>query len=214
MFAHTSSSSSTVLHPPPTSSIPPPPSLPFFFRRRAGALNWSALHSLNLDQLIRTVDIATLQAHLDNLAFSDLSAADLPHLHPSSLLHLFRLLQLTVEYLLHVQSFLYHAHAAKEYETELLAKKCVDVREEARDKLKKRAKELKDVKRELAAAKAAIPSSPVKRRPSPPAVALDGHVYACAECDAAFISAAYLTSHVQRRHGGGEEARRCQGGGE
>ena len=189
---------------PTPSTIPPPPSLPFFFRRRIARLDFTRLHSINLDHLIHSVDIHTLQHTLDNLAFSDLTPADLPQLTPAVLVKGWRLLQLTVEYLLHVQSFLYHAHATAQYECEVLARKCVTLKEQQRQTVKEKDKEARKLRKELRHAQQQMNTlnsfSPLKPPPpAPPAIA-DGAVHACSECHAAFISASYLASHVKRRH--------------
>ena len=188
---------------PAPSTIPPPPSLPFFFRRRIACVDFTRLHSINLDHLIQSVDIATLQQTLDNLSFSDLTPADLPQLTPAVLVKGWRLLQLTVEYLLHVQSFLYHAHATAQYECEVLARKCVGLKEQQKQAGREKDKEIRKLRKELKHAQQQLHTldsfSPTKPPPPPPALA-DGAVHACSECHAAFISASYLASHVKRRH--------------
>ena len=188
---------------PAPSTIPPPPSLPFFFRRRTGRLDFSRLHAIQLDQLIQSVDIHTLQHLLDNLAFSDLTPADLPQLTPAVLVKGWRLLQLTVEYLLHVQSFLYHAHATAQYECEVLARKCVQLKEQHKTAGREKDKEIRRLKRELKHAQqqlSTLDSLSSSKPPPPPPTSTDGAVHACSECHAAFISASYLASHVKRRH--------------
>ena len=187
------SPSTTVAHPSLLSSAPPPPTLPFRFRPRAGALNWAALHQLQLSPIIRTVDIAELQRHLDHLAFSDLTEADVPFFHSASGLHVFRLMQLIIEYLLHVQSVLYHLHAGQRVEVE-----------EAQEELQRKAKETKELRREVKRLRETLERGEGGRRRRPerqvrPA-RVDGPVFACSECDAAFISAEYRDSHMLRRH--------------
>ena len=195
---------------PAPSTIPPPPSLPFFFRRRIARLDFTRLQSINLDHLIQSVDIHTLQHTLDNLAFADLTPADLPQLTPAVLVKGWRLLQLTVEYLLHVQSFLYHAHATAQYECEVLARKCVALKEQHRQSGREKDKDLRKLRRDLKHAQQQLNTldsfSPNKPPPPPPAIA-DGAVHACSDCQAAFISASYLASHVKRRHPNGRRQR-------
>ena len=187
-------SSAPIPHPSLLSSVPPMPSLPFRFRPRCGSLNWSALHALQLSPLIRSVDIGQLQRHLDHLAFSDLTEADLPLFQSASGLHVFRLMQLIIEYLLHVQSVLYHLHADKQSREE-----------EAKEELRKKAREVKDLRKEVKRMKEALDKGGeggrrrrADREVRPPT--LDGPVFACSECDAAFISEEYRASHMQRRH--------------
>ncbi|CBN80168.1 C2H2 zinc finger protein [Ectocarpus siliculosus] len=76
----------------------------FYFRQRHGKLDWKKLARIDVDEVVREVDIAVLQDLLDEVAFCEVSAEDIPPTGVDDLsVKLIRLSQLTIEYLLHVQ---------------------------------------------------------------------------------------------------------------
>ena len=99
----------------------------FFFQQRKGKLNLRALANVNIDELVRGVDIDILQQHIENLAFSALSEDDLRYLTDPQIIKIFKLSQLTIEYLLYSQDQLVNNlnelskkyTAKKRYETTL-----------------------------------------------------------------------------------------------
>ena len=78
----------------------------FFFRRRHGALNWRKLLSVDLERVVRSVDVDALQDNVEHVTFADVTETDLAMLTDANFLQLFRLTQLIIEYLLNVQNFL------------------------------------------------------------------------------------------------------------
>mmetsp|Transcript_5601 Transcript_5601/g.12897 ORF Transcript_5601/g.12897 Transcript_5601/m.12897 type:complete len:1090 (-) Transcript_5601:173-3442(-) len=75
----------------------------FYFQRRHGKINLAELQSVNIQDVEENVDIETLQHHLEQLTFGDLEASEELREIPEGFLKLFRMSQLTVEYLLNVQ---------------------------------------------------------------------------------------------------------------
>ncbi|CAM9886133.1 unnamed protein product [Laminaria digitata] len=76
----------------------------FYFRQRHGKLDWKRLARVDVDQVVREVDLTVLQELLDEVAFSEVTVGDLPPTGVDDLsVKLIRLSQLTIEYLLHVQ---------------------------------------------------------------------------------------------------------------
>ncbi|CAM9507729.1 unnamed protein product [Ectocarpus fasciculatus] len=76
----------------------------FYFRQRHGKLDWKKLARIDVDEVVREVDIAVLQDLLDEVAFCEVSVEDIPPTGVDDLsVKLIRLSQLTIEYLLHVQ---------------------------------------------------------------------------------------------------------------
>ena len=69
-------------------------------------MNLRSISSVSLDRIVRETDIDTLQLHLENLAFSDLTSLDVGMYGDEVFIKLFRLSQLTIEYLLNVQDTL------------------------------------------------------------------------------------------------------------
>eukprot|EP00041_Stephanoeca_diplocostata_P016021 m.311605 g.311605 ORF g.311605 m.311605 type:complete len:248 (+) comp20228_c0_seq2:187-930(+) len=75
---------------------------PFVFQRRRERVNWRALSSLSLDQVVATVDVDVLQEHLSNITFCDLTEEKFDNVDPD-FAKLFQLAQLMLEYVLFVQ---------------------------------------------------------------------------------------------------------------
>ena len=75
----------------------------FFFQQRRGNLNLRGLSSLDVNKIIKDVDIDVLQMHLENIAFCNLKEEDLRYLTDPLVVKLFRVSQLMIEYLLYAQ---------------------------------------------------------------------------------------------------------------
>lgn len=66
-------------------------------------MNLRSIASLNLDKLVREVDIDLLQIHIENITFCNLREEDLRYLTDPQIVKLFRISQLMLEYLLYSQ---------------------------------------------------------------------------------------------------------------
>lgn len=75
----------------------------FYFQHRKGRLDMRAISKIDLDSIVRNVDIESLQEHLENLCFAQLLEQDIRQYTDPMILKLFRVAQYTIEYLLHVQ---------------------------------------------------------------------------------------------------------------
>ncbi|KAG5189068.1 C2H2 zinc finger protein [Tribonema minus] len=73
----------------------------FHFRQRSGAMNWSKLAKVDVDEVVQEVDLAALQSILDDCTFSKV----VPDGNIDNFVKLARLSQLLLEYMLHVQSY-------------------------------------------------------------------------------------------------------------
>lgn len=82
------------------------PSREFSFRQRAGKLDTRTLARVDLAQVVATTDVDTIQRHLENLAFADVTLEDVQQFSDAYFLKLFQIAQLTLEYLMHVQDSL------------------------------------------------------------------------------------------------------------
>ena len=82
-------------------AAPPPP--PFRFSTPRQLIDWRALHALDLAALVRDTDIDALESVLDIVAHGDMEGEDARHLTPANAARAFRVAQLAVDYLLHVQ---------------------------------------------------------------------------------------------------------------
>ena len=109
----------------------------FRFRAPRALIDWRALHALDVGGVVRDTDIDALEGVLDVVAFGDIEAEDARNLTPFNFIKLFRVAQLTVDYLLHVQDRLAADAGATQGEAgrlqqreQLLALKVKEQREE------------------------------------------------------------------------------------
>jgi hypothetical protein len=117
----------------------------FFFQQRRGKLDMRSLARVDIERVIEECDVGTLQVHLENLTFSDLTTDDMVSYTDEHFLKLFRLSQLTIEYLLNVQNALLTYSRSVEEETERL-KAAAD---EGDRRLKSRGSKVNSLKRSL-----------------------------------------------------------------
>jgi zinc finger protein DZIP1 len=75
----------------------------FFFQQRRGQLNLRSLASINIEKLIREVDVDLLQIHIENITFCNIREEDLRYLTDPQIVKFFRISQLMLEYLLYSQ---------------------------------------------------------------------------------------------------------------
>ncbi|KAG7261090.1 hypothetical protein CRUP_024783 [Coryphaenoides rupestris] len=183
--------------PPPASvSVPPPstPLPPFKFRARRESVDWRRVGALDVDRVAAELDVDSLQRHVAAVAFCSLEGERCPAcrapLDPA-LAKLFRLAQLTVEWLLHCQAAL-AGHLA-DAERAAAAAGDAERRLEARHaRLEERARtlagELRQRKRVIRAQQQGMLGPRC----------LGNHK--CAHCDKSFINSTFLQNHLQRRH--------------
>ena len=63
----------------------------FFFQQRRGHLDLRGIAHVNMDRLIREVDIDSLQQHIENITFCNLREDDLRYMTDPQIVKLFRL---------------------------------------------------------------------------------------------------------------------------
>lgn len=76
---------------------------PFRFSTPRQLIDWRALHALDMAAMVRDTDIDALEGVLDIVAHGDMEGEDARHLTPANAARAFRVAQLAVDYLLHVQ---------------------------------------------------------------------------------------------------------------
>ncbi|KAF4044197.1 Iguana/Dzip1-like DAZ-interacting protein N-terminal [Phytophthora infestans] len=106
------------------------PTRKFAFRQRAGKLDTRAIARLDLEKIAASTDIETIQRHLENLAFSDVTLDDVQHYSDAYFLKLFQIAQLTLEYLMHVQDSLVDHSEGLEKQCEQLLTECQELETE------------------------------------------------------------------------------------
>ncbi|GAX82377.1 hypothetical protein CEUSTIGMA_g9805.t1 [Chlamydomonas eustigma] len=83
------------------------PTFPAFkFESRRARIDWRLLHGVDINPIIRDVDLDTLEKVTSIIAFGDVEAEDTRYLTEMNFIKIFRLAQLTIEYLLYVQDCL------------------------------------------------------------------------------------------------------------
>lgn len=75
----------------------------FYFQQRRGRLDLRSLAQLDLEKIVRDVDIDTLQMSLENICFCNLREEDLRYITDQHVVKIFRAAQLVIEYLLYAQ---------------------------------------------------------------------------------------------------------------
>lgn len=201
--------------------------VPFSFQPRQERIDFPRLLNIDLEKIVRERDIRTLQKWTHMLTFGDIKPDDIGWFDrdgrdgessgAANAIHLFRLAQLTMESLMHVQGFLMKSIQAKE--GAVAAAESRSAARESRD-----AALIGDLRRQIAKAdKAAnrmrakidgferagariqpvtyLPAAAAIGKPVPQAV-YPGEVYPCALCGTAFQSPHFLTAHYARRHAG------------
>ncbi|CAL8283065.1 cilium assembly protein DZIP1 isoform X2 [Gadus morhua] len=184
----------SALPPAPAPPAPAPPHLPpFKFRARRESVDWRRVGALDVDRVASELDLDALQQHVTAVAFCSLEGERCPRCRAAldpALAKLFRLAQLTVEWLLHCQAALAeHLRAAEGRlaaaggERERLAGRHARLEERARALTG----ELKQRKRVIRTQQSML---------APRCVGS----HKCSHCDKSFLNASFLQNHLQRRH--------------
>jgi zinc finger protein DZIP1 len=172
----------------------------FFFRRRHGALNWAKVLSVDLERVVRTVDIDALQDNVEHITFCDIGEADLARLTDANFLQLWRLTQLIIEYLLNVQNFLLAAAQRRDHAAEQVLQALQQERAQAAE----REEELRNLRREVKHNRKVIRAYERNMASKWPGAAgtADASPQKCTICGSTFVNHDFLAGHYARRHPG------------
>ncbi|EFJ30373.1 hypothetical protein SELMODRAFT_409244 [Selaginella moellendorffii] len=169
---------------------------PFCFQKRIARIDWRTLHAIEVDGLIQEIDIGKLETVLDTIAFGDIQGEDTRNFTEQNFIKLFRLAQLMIEYLLHVQtvladqkSQLIAAVSGARRKGEKLRLRCLW----QHDALKQSQKDLKHARKTLKTYEGLLRSNGKQ-------AAVQQQVHHCPCCEKIFESSYYLDMHVSRRH--------------
>ncbi|XP_053540036.1 cilium assembly protein DZIP1 [Ictalurus punctatus] len=166
---------------------------PFKFRTRRESVDWRQINAIDVDRVACELDFQLLQEHIAEVTFCSLEGErclNCQSLVDPALLKLFRLAQLTIEYLLHSQDYLALSLQAAEEQLQTNAKE----KQNLQAQLQKQSQDSKSLKEELKHRKKIIASQQAMIS------AGLANYHKCQHCDKAFMSTAFLQSHVQRRH--------------
>ncbi|XP_046887069.1 zinc finger protein Dzip1 isoform X5 [Hypomesus transpacificus] len=166
---------------------------PFKFRQRRESVDWRRVSAVDVDLVASELDFLTLQEHVQGVTFCSVEGERCSRCQSPvdpALLKLFRLAQLTVEYLLHSQEVLTLSLQAAE---ERLRAAGLD-RDQVLAQQQKQAEEITALKAELRHRKKII-----KSHQNVLASRLT-NCHKCQHCDKAFMNSSFLQNHMQRRH--------------
>ncbi|KAL2804402.1 cilium assembly protein DZIP1L isoform 2, partial [Daubentonia madagascariensis] len=168
----------------------------FKFQPRRESMDWRRISALDVDRVVRELDVATLQENITGVTFCNLdrevcSRCGQP-VDPA-LLKVLRLAQLIIEYLLHCQDCL----SASVAQLEARLQASLGQQQRGQQELGRQADELKGVREESRRRRKMI--STLQQL----LMQAGTHSYhMCHLCDKTFMNATFLRGHIQRRHAG------------
>ncbi|XP_051985712.1 cilium assembly protein DZIP1-like isoform X2 [Xyrauchen texanus] len=171
-------------------SIPPP----FKFRVRRENVDWRRINAVDVDRVACELDFHALQEHITAVTFCNVEGERCHRCQSPvdpALIKLFRLAQLTVEYLLHSQDCLSVSLQAAEERLLVEARE----REQICVQLQTKTQDAKALKEELKQRKKIIASQQAMF-----SAGISANYHKCQHCEKAFMNGSFLQSHMQRRH--------------
>ncbi|KAM3857141.1 cilium assembly protein DZIP1 [Diretmus argenteus] len=188
-LSHPSSNSQPGMTPSSgTSTVPP-----FKFRPRRESVDWRRISAIDVDLVVSELDVDSLQQHISTVTFCSLEGERCQRCQSpvdSALVKLFRLAQLTVEWLLHCQGFLTLNLRAAEDGLVAAGRE----REQLLAQQKKLEEKMNALTTELKQRKKFIRTQQSMLAPR----IISNHK--CPHCDKTFMNSLFLQNHIQRRH--------------
>ncbi|NXJ21623.1 DZIP1 protein, partial [Dicrurus megarhynchus] len=185
-------------HPPAAGPGAGPAAFPAFqFRARHENPDWRRLSTVDVERVSREGDVAALQAHLEHVTFCSAERECCPHCQGPAdplLLKLLRLAQLSTEYLLHSQEYL----SAQLGSLEEALRETQAQRDQMGKEVAQRLQEIQGLKEECRRRKKMISTQQMM-------LEARANYHQCPFCEKAFMTYAFLQSHIQRRHPGESE---------
>lgn len=175
------------------------------FQQRKEKIDWRKLAAVDVDQIARDVDVDAIQDNILSVTYCNIEHELGYHQLDPNFIKLFRLSQLTVEYLLHCQEYLQQCMLEKESKIEYTNQQTVIAvaeQENIKADLTKRNESYKSLKKELQKCRKLVSDYQLMIR------AGASGLHKCPCCNKSFVSEYYLRSHVERRHP--EEAAKSQ----
>ena len=174
----------------------------FCFKQRFGKLNWFAVKNLDFNQIVETGDIELLQSVLENITYSTLDREDIEKFNDSSMIKMFKLSQLTVEYLMHSQNILY----SQSSQLDTKYQNFVNQRRILEEQAKKNEIEINNLKKDVTSKRKSLSTYEyLLRQPAVGAMLqrtlAKANSVQCPICSKNFASQNYLDQHMLRRHG-------------
>ncbi|XP_023932874.1 zinc finger protein DZIP1L [Lingula anatina] len=160
------------------------------FRKRFERVDWRRVAALDVDRISRELDFTALQENIMNITFCNIESEVDIRLIDANFIKLFKLAQLTIEYLLHSQDYLSDCVATLEEKL----RKAVEEHDETKKEVEKQKKELVEVKKESHKRKKLLAAQQQMLQSGA------GSYNKCPYCVKAFINPTFLQSHLYRKH--------------
>ena len=149
--------------------------------------------NVDLDKVVKELDLSTLESLLNNITYANLESEDFSRLGDDQFVKLFRISQMTIEYLLYTQD--YFQGVNKVLDTK--AREWYTQAKDLEQKLKDKHEELKATKKELLIKQKTLGTYEYLMRLP---VEEQQNVIKCRHCPKFFISKPYLQKHYARHH--------------
>ncbi|KAF5899333.1 zinc finger protein DZIP1 isoform X1, partial [Clarias magur] len=165
----------------------------FKFCTRRESVDWRRINAIDVDRVSCELDFQVLQEHIAVVAFCSLEGERCLNCQSQvdpALLKLFRLAQLTIQYLLHSQDCLALNLQTSQEQLQIEAKE----KQHLQVQLQKQSQDTKLLKEELKQRKKIIASQQAMIS------AGLANYHKCQHCEKAFMNTSFLQSHMKRRH--------------
>ncbi|XP_071494681.1 uncharacterized protein [Diadema antillarum] len=162
----------------------------FTFRSRHERIDWKKIASIDLDRIMRELDVSSLQDSIMGITFCDIEREIDTRLVDQNFVTVFKLAQLIIQYLLHSQEVMAHNASVAEERVQQLR---LD-QEGTKAELTQLRGELEKVKQESHKRKKLLKNQQTLIQ------ATANNYHKCMYCQKAFFSVAYLQAHIHRKH--------------
>ncbi|KAG5483300.1 hypothetical protein LSCM1_04842 [Leishmania martiniquensis] len=170
-------------------------------------LDWRVLVSIDVERLLKSTNVETLQRIVENIAFSRVTRDEASLFSPDHVLHLFQLCQLVIQYLVYSQDIL--AKINNKLNDRLEGQQATIQEQEGAlqrlsDETSLLKKQVKTQRRTLLAyeynAQAALAHGLASRGAAAAAAGTPAPLYVCPYCAEEYHKAESMQSHLRKRH--------------
>ncbi|CAF0919113.1 unnamed protein product [Rotaria sordida] len=160
------------------------------FLKRSEKIDWRRIAAVDVDRIARDMDFQALQDNLENITLCNIDAEVDSRAMDPNFVKLYKMAQLTIEYLLVCQDEI----TTQLTDYEQLKSKGFHDHEDARQQIEKLKNELNETKKELKKRRKMLETQQRML------MAQNSNYHTCPVCTHAFLSIAYLQAHIKRRH--------------
>ncbi|XP_072767864.1 uncharacterized protein Dzip1 [Anoplolepis gracilipes] len=162
----------------------------FYFNMHGSRVrvDWNRISAIDIDRLIRERDFLTIDENINNVVDYSLESEYDVKILDSNFVKLFRLAQLSVEYLLYCKQYLDHS--------------VVILKDELRQKIERNV----NMKKEIATLEDTIKSLKDKSKEKRKLIEANigeisnGEIFKCPHCPKTFVRAIFVNAHIARKH--------------